>query len=125
MATSCRATRCARGSRSITRKLWNQAARLTAISNAINRKVRQKRPPNASVRRRRSIRMGPSYLRSKTATILHRTGVSAGARTLDDAVPGTRVNAEASTLVDAVHGTRVTAKASTLVDIKDESKLRP
>src|SRR5580698_10148166 len=60
MATSCNATRCARGSRSITRKLWNHAARLTAISSAISRKVRQKRPPNASVRRRRSIRMRPT-----------------------------------------------------------------
>ncbi|CAM2169518.1 hypothetical protein BLAT2472_11146 [Burkholderia latens] len=57
-ATSWSATRCARGSRSITRKLWNHAARLTEISSAISRKVRQNSPPNASCRRRRSIRMG-------------------------------------------------------------------
>src|ERR1700761_3756241 len=48
----------------MTRKLWNHAARLTAISSAISRNVRQKRPPNASVRRRRSIRMRPSYRRT-------------------------------------------------------------
>src|ERR1700758_5548822 len=102
MATSCNATRCARGSRSITRKLWNHAARLTAINSAISRNVRQKRPPNASVRRRRSIRMGPSYEKSKTETILHETRVSAKAPTpVDrDKSHGTRVSAEAPTLVD-------------------------
>src|SRR5258708_10299016 len=66
MAASGSDTRCARGSPSITRKLWNHAASLTAISSAISRKVRQKRPPNASVRKRRSIRMGPSRQERET-----------------------------------------------------------